>query len=76
LYPKACIEVEVSSDEDAGLKPNAPIDQEKTSAGDDAGDEWISSAEQKAPHLISLILLLLIKFLLMFLPLAGMGASV
>jgi hypothetical protein len=45
--------VELSSDEDVGLKPNALIDQRKTSADDDIGDEEVSSPEPNAPNLIS-----------------------
>jgi hypothetical protein len=35
--------VELSSDGDAGLKPDAPVDQEKTSTGDDTRDEGVFS---------------------------------
>jgi hypothetical protein len=53
LYPKARIDVEVSSDEDARPKPDAPTDQKKASDGDDTEDGRVSSAEPIAPNSIS-----------------------
>jgi hypothetical protein len=54
LYPKACMDVEVSSNEDAELGPksDAPVEK-KASAGDDAGDGGLSSAEPNVPNPIS-----------------------
>jgi hypothetical protein len=53
LYPKALIDVELSSDEDAGLKPNALADQKNASTGNDTGDGGVSSTEPIAPKPIS-----------------------
>jgi hypothetical protein len=53
LYPKARIDVEVSSDEDVEPKPDAPIDQKKASDGDDSGDGGVSSAKSITPNPIS-----------------------
>jgi hypothetical protein len=53
LYPEVCIDMEVSSDEDDVLKPDASVGKQKKSAGDDAKDEVVSSAEPIAPNLIS-----------------------
>jgi hypothetical protein len=41
--------MEVSSDEDAGPEPDALIDQEKTPAGNDPGDEGCLQPSQKLP---------------------------
>jgi hypothetical protein len=51
--PKTRIDVEVSSDEDAGLKPDTPASQKKASASDDAEDGGVSSIEPIAPNLVS-----------------------
>jgi hypothetical protein len=53
LYPKTRIDVEVSSDEDARLKPDALAHQKKASDGHDIEDGGVSSAEPIAPNLIS-----------------------
>jgi hypothetical protein len=53
LYLKARIDVELSSDEDAGPKPDVLTDQKKASISNDAGDEGVSSAEPNAPNRIS-----------------------
>jgi hypothetical protein len=45
--------VGLSNDGDDGLKPDTPADQKKMSAGDDAGDEGVSSAEPNTPNSIS-----------------------
>jgi hypothetical protein len=45
--------MEVSRDEDARPKLDVSTDQKKTSAGDDAKDGGVSSAESIAPNLIS-----------------------
>jgi hypothetical protein len=50
LYPKADINVEVSSGEDDVPKPDALMTRQKTSAGDDAEDGGASSAEPIAPN--------------------------
>jgi hypothetical protein len=45
--------VDVSSDEDDGLKPDALADKKKASASDDTEDGGVSSAEPIAPNLIN-----------------------
>jgi hypothetical protein len=53
LYPEARIDVELSSDEDAGPKLDAPADQRKASTDDDTGDEGVSSSKPNTPNQIS-----------------------
>jgi hypothetical protein len=50
LYPKASIDVEVSSGEDNAPKPDALTDKEKAPIGDDAEDGGASSAEPITPN--------------------------
>jgi hypothetical protein len=53
LYLEARVDVEVSSGEDDVPKTNALIDKKKASAGDDAKDGGVSSAEPITPYPIS-----------------------
>jgi hypothetical protein len=52
-YPKALIDVEVSSGEDDVSRPTASANKLKKSAVDDAKDGGVSSAEPIAPNPIS-----------------------
>jgi hypothetical protein len=53
LYLEARVDVEVSSGKDDVPKTNALIDKKKASAGDDAKDGGVSSAEPITPYPIS-----------------------
>jgi hypothetical protein len=53
LYSKVHIDVELSSDDDAGPKLHGPADQKKALVGDDTRDEGVSSTKPNAPNPIN-----------------------